>query len=389
MKGRLIILQHPDPQQRATWVKRLGLSWNQLSGVGVDLLARDAPIRESIDGRAAGVRTGVLFNLDEERAKLRSRGIDAKRLDGDGVCIEAIGSSGPRALSHLARHGLVSLLHRSQGGVLVTGDAQGLAPLYMLQPPEGGILVAGDRQALRMATALPLQRRDDDWRTMVGPTTGVQGLFRVPPGIAILIGARGVQQQAWHPEGPTSPFLRHRPQALLGDDLTQVRDELDRIGAAAVSGWRRDRGDLAAPQSAEPEMASWFNDLDEGTQWPNVGWSLLGAELAGDLATRETTAVGAPAVPSLEALLTAYDDAFESTPFRRITLPEPESRLSPERRRARWLRYTLWRCGPLERLLDEAAARDQPVALPHLAPTMIAALGALPDGVWPWQSSAS
>ncbi|MCO4760772.1 MAG: hypothetical protein KC502_04665 [Myxococcales bacterium] len=319
---------------------------------------------ESWDGRAVGWRTGVLFNLAEERTALLNRGLPDERLDGAGVCAESIAMEGPRALSRLARHGLVAVAHRAAGTLMVASDAQGIAPLYVLDLADGGRLIAGDRQALRDASGLPLARHDEQMQTLMGPATGTQALWRCPPGLMLMLHGTQLKPTPWVATGDASPFYRDRPAALLTGDRVQLDRAVDHAIGRSVTAWQTDRGPLAA--GAVPKSP-------EVTAWPEAAL----ASLCGDLP--DTSEFAVPRGLTASDLQAAHASAHDGSPFPVQMPPEPVARLSEERQTQRWLRHTWWRLGPIEAALDGAAERGQAVALPHLAPHVIATLGATGD----------
>ena len=383
MHGRLLILQHTNPQQLSEWARNLGAGWASVSAPGVRLLSRGAPLRESVDGRAIGARTGVLYNLEAQRAALAARGVPTDSLDGDGVCVAAVGAGGPSALGALARHGLLAVLHRGQGGVLVASDAQGIAPLYVLQPAEGGWMVASDRAGLAAAAGVTLPRDDARWQDVVGPQTGIVGLWRAPASVAVMVDARGITAMPWQASGEAAPYLRHRPAELTEGSPAEIQAAIAGVLTAAAAAWRLDHGALAAPSGPESACAGVAaGDPPPATPWPCLALSALDAEFVGHRSA-------SPSPPwSAEQLAAAFAAAHAGSPFRVGALPEPEARLSESRRQARWLRYTWWRCGVIEAALDAAADADTAIALPHLAPAVIAALGALADHARPWPNLA-
>ena len=379
MHGRLLILQHADQAQLSAWARNLGAGWASVSAPGVMLLSRGAPLRESVDGRAVGARTGVLYNLEPQRVALAARGVPTDTLDGDGVCVAAVGAGGPSALGALARHGLLAVLHRGQGGVLVAADAQGIAPLYVLQPAEGGWIIGSDRAGLAAAAQVALPRRDARWQDASGPQTGISGLWRAPASVAVMVGASGITAMPWQASGDAAPFLRHRPAQLTGGSPAQIQAAIAATLASAAASWRLDRGALAAPIGPELMCAGIDpGDPPPATPWPCLAQAALSAEFVG------YTAVATCPPVSAAQLVDAYDAAHAGSPFRVVPLPEPEARLPEARRRARWLRYTWWRCAVIEAALDAAAATDTAIALPHLAPAVVAALGALSERAQPW-----
>lgn len=368
MHGRLLLIHHPDAGRRAAIAARLGGTWRSVDDADSTLATTEAPIRESVDGRAVGARTGVLFNLRDIAAALTERGVPRERLDGHGACVEAIAHRGPEGLAALRRHGVVAVLHRAQAGALVCSDALGLAPLYVAPLADGrGYVVASDRAVLSRALA----PAGADTASPAPPAgTGAADAGRPPsarrvaPGEALMLTRGRVQALRLEPAPGAGPFLRERPAACV---QANVDDAVHIVGAAlreAVAAWQADRGPLADPApgaltallAAGPALPPTTARRSAPCPWPALALANL---------LEQAEEAGAPDTQGL-------------TPGE---LPEPVTRVAPPRVAARVARYNRVRRELWEPPLNAAAAAGDPVGLPHWDPRVVATLGAMPHAV--------
>jgi asparagine synthase (glutamine-hydrolysing) len=171
----------------------------------IDLKGGHQPM---IDGARTLVANGEIYNFVELRAKLEARGrVFATRSDSETI-LHSLALDGVDALRSLEGMFAFALYDQRSGELLLARDRLGIKPLCYARLPDR-LLFASELKALLAAwpdeievdAGALLQYLQNRFNT--GETALVRGIYRVPPGTALIVDAelRVRQHRYWSPLG--------------------------------------------------------------------------------------------------------------------------------------------------------------------------------------------
>ena len=227
LRAMVAVMTHRGPDDDGFYLHgSVGLGMRRLSIIDLDGGAQ--PI-SSEDGRVVTVFNGEIYNFKELRRELESRGHSFRTLTDTEVIVHAYEEWGLAALSRF--NGMFGLAIWDEGTrtLVLARDPYGIKPLYY-RDAEGSVAFASELKSILCDDSVPREVDPvglDLYLSLTfvpSPRTAFKGIYKVPPGYALICEPGSSRLHRFHKVVPQS--LNRATEAEIVSELQ------DRIEAA-------------------------------------------------------------------------------------------------------------------------------------------------------------
>jgi asparagine synthase (glutamine-hydrolysing) len=235
-------IAHRGPDDSGVWANAsagVGLGHVRLSILDLSPLGHQP--MESIDGQVVIAFNGEIFNFRELRADLENRGYAFRGHSDTEVLLQLYIAEGEAMLPRLNGMFAFAIWDARRQALFVARDDMGVKPLYYTQTPEG-VLLASEMKALLPFPGVsrqinPVALRDHlTYLWAPAPQTMLAGVFKLPPGDALLVqGGRITRQWHWADNPALQPIVVRSDAVAIAQVREAVRTAVQRQMVADVS----------------------------------------------------------------------------------------------------------------------------------------------------------
>lgn len=235
-------IAHRGPDDSGVWANTpagVGLGHVRLSILDLSPLGHQP--MESIDGQVVIAFNGEIFNFRELRADLEARGHVFRGHSDTEVLLQLYIAEGEAMLPRLNGMFAFAIWDARRQALFVARDDMGVKPLYYTQTPQG-VLLASEMKALLPFPGVshqinPVALRDHlTYLWAPAPQTMLAGVFKLPPGDALLVqGGRITRQWHWADNPALQPIVVRSDAVAIAQVREAVRTAVQRQMVADVS----------------------------------------------------------------------------------------------------------------------------------------------------------
>ena len=234
-------IAHRGPDDSGVWANAsagVGLGHVRLSILDLSPLGHQP--MESIDGQVVIAFNGEIFNFRELRSDLEARGYAFRGHSDTEVLLQLYIAEGEAMLPRLNGMFAFAIWDARRQALFVARDDMGVKPLYYTQTPQG-VLLASEMKALLPFPEVsrqinPVALRDHlTYLWAPAPQTMLAGVFKLPPGDALLVqGGRITRQWHWADNPALQPIVVRSDAVAIAEVREAVRTAVQRQMVADV-----------------------------------------------------------------------------------------------------------------------------------------------------------
>ena len=235
-------IAHRGPDDSGVWANGsagVGLGHVRLSILDLSPLGHQP--MESLDGQVVIAFNGEIFNFRELRADLEARGYALRGHSDTEVLLQLYIAEGEAMLPRLNGMFAFAIWDARRQALFVARDDMGVKPLYYTQTPQG-VLLASEMKALLPFPGVsrqinPVALRDHlTYLWAPAPQTMLAGVFKLPPGDALLVqGGHITRQWHWADNPALRPIVVRSDAVAIAQVREAVRTAVQRQMVADVS----------------------------------------------------------------------------------------------------------------------------------------------------------
>lgn len=235
-------IAHRGPDDSGVWANAsagVGLGHVRLSILDLSSLGHQP--MESIDGQVVIAFNGEIFNFRELRDDLEARGYSFRGHSDTEVLLQLYIADGEAMLPRLNGMFAFAIWDARRQALFVARDDMGVKPLYFTQTTQG-VLLASEMKALLPFPGVsrqinPVALRDHlTYLWASAPQTMLAGVFKLPPGDALLVqGGRITRQWHWADNPALQPIMVRSDAVAIAQVREAVRTAVQRQMVADVS----------------------------------------------------------------------------------------------------------------------------------------------------------
>lgn len=242
LQASLRAIAHRGPDDSGVWADApagVGMGHVRLSILDLSPLGHQP--MESKDGQIVIAFNGEIFNFRELRADLEARGHAFRSHSDTEVLLHLYIAEGEAMLPRLNGMFAFAIWDARRQSLFVARDNMGVKPLYYTQTPQG-VLLASEMKALLAFPGVsrqisPVALRDHlTYLWAPAPQTMLAGVFKLPPGDALLVqGGRITRQWHWADNPALQPIVVRSDAVAIAQVREAVRTAVQRQMVADVS----------------------------------------------------------------------------------------------------------------------------------------------------------